>query len=48
MEINRWISRVLTYVAPMRDEYPPFHLDQGEPDPGEGVPDIATHSVVRT
>jgi hypothetical protein len=28
--INRWIYRVITYVALMRDEYPPFQLDQGQ------------------
>ncbi|MCW2803434.1 MAG: hypothetical protein JWN06_1651 [Propionibacteriaceae bacterium] len=33
--INRWGFRVLTYVALMRDEYPPFHLDQGQRDPGD-------------
>ena len=32
--INRWVYRVLTYVALMRDEYPPFRLDQGPRDPG--------------
>jgi hypothetical protein len=26
---NRWIYRVVTYVGLMRDEYPPFRLDQG-------------------
>ena len=34
MGINRWVYRVITYVALMRDEYPPFHLDQGPRDPG--------------
>ena len=29
MGINRWIYRVLIYVALMRDEYPPFRLDEG-------------------
>jgi hypothetical protein len=35
--------RVITYVALMRDEYPPFHLDQGGADPWAGgtpAPDI--------
>ncbi|MEV7997899.1 DUF4389 domain-containing protein [Pseudarthrobacter oxydans] len=30
--INRWIYRVLAYTALMRDEYPPFRLDQGPAD----------------
>lgn len=29
MGINRWIYRVATYVLLLRDEYPPFRLDQG-------------------
>jgi hypothetical protein len=33
--LNRWVYRVITYVALMRDEYPPFHLDQGGEDPGD-------------
>src|SRR6187200_2861544 len=33
--LNRWIYRVIAYVALMRDEYPPFHLDMGPVDPGE-------------
>jgi hypothetical protein len=32
--INRWIYRVMAYTALMRDEYPPFRLDQG---PGEAA-----------
>ncbi|ACL40043.1 conserved hypothetical protein [Pseudarthrobacter chlorophenolicus A6] len=35
MGINRWIYRVMAYTALMRDEYPPFRLDQG---PGEAPP----------
>ncbi|MDQ0734879.1 DUF4389 domain-containing protein [Arthrobacter agilis] len=35
MGISRWTYRVLAYVLLLRDEYPPFRLDQGpdEPDP---------------
>jgi hypothetical protein len=33
--LNRWIYRVITYVALLRDEYPPFHLDMGPLDPGD-------------
>ncbi|QDW31109.1 DUF4389 domain-containing protein [Arthrobacter sp. KBS0702] len=38
MGLNRWIYRVITYVALMRDEYPPFHLDMGPTDPGDPQP----------
>jgi hypothetical protein len=37
MGINRWVFRVITYVALMRDEYPPFRLDQGPHDPPDGA-----------
>jgi hypothetical protein len=33
--INRWLYRVLIYIALMRDEYPPFRLDQGQYEPGD-------------
>lgn len=41
MGINRWIYRVLAYGALMRDEYPPFRLDQGATDPDQMVPHSA-------
>ncbi|MBI1843931.1 MAG: DUF4389 domain-containing protein, partial [Actinobacteria bacterium] len=33
MGINRWIFRVIVYVALMTDRYPPFRLDQGDREP---------------
>lgn len=36
--LNRWIHRVIAYVALMRDEYPPFRLDMGPADPADAPP----------
>jgi hypothetical protein len=33
MGINRWLYRVLIYVAFLSDEYPPFRLDSGATEP---------------
>ena len=33
MGLNRWAYRVVAYVTLMRDEYPPFRLDQGGAEP---------------
>ncbi|GAA4108183.1 DUF4389 domain-containing protein [Enteractinococcus coprophilus] len=45
MGINRWAYRVSSYVLLLRDDYPPFRLDQGpveppflEPDPSSSKP----------
>jgi Domain of unknown function (DUF4389) len=35
--LDRWVLRVVAYVALMTDDYPPFRLDQGGPDPVEPV-----------
>jgi len=36
--LNRWVFRVVPYVALMRDEYPPFTLDQGPTEPDAPLP----------
>jgi hypothetical protein len=36
--LNRWSYRVMVYAALMRDEYPPFRLDDGPTDPGTVTP----------
>ncbi|HXD25182.1 MAG TPA: DUF4389 domain-containing protein, partial [Propionibacteriaceae bacterium] len=50
MGVNRWTFRVAAYVALMRDEYPPFRLDQGAHEPGDVEPDrsATTPALVRT
>lgn len=44
---NRWIYRVITYTALMRDEYPPFRLDQGARELHGHNPATANADAVR-
>ena len=43
--LNRWTFRVVAYAALMRDEYPPFRLDQGGTDPASVPPVLPTAPV---
>ncbi len=44
--VNRWFYRVFAYSALMRDEYPPFKLDQGPREPAlEPLPDTRTRDL---
>ncbi|MGM0930118.1 MAG: DUF4389 domain-containing protein [Actinomycetota bacterium] len=38
MGLNRWAYRLAAYVLLMRDEYPPFRLDQGPDEPAAAAP----------
>ncbi|MCW2810100.1 MAG: hypothetical protein JWP61_558 [Friedmanniella sp.] len=40
--LNRWVYRVLAYVLLLRDDYPPFRLDQGPREPDDPDPDAPT------
>lgn len=42
--LNRWVYRVASYVLLLRDEYPPFRLDQG---PTEPTPVMAEEALQR-
>jgi len=46
--LDRWVARVAAYVLLMRDEYPPFRLEQGGRDPSGSVGEEAPATPVPT
>jgi hypothetical protein len=44
--LDRWVARVAAYVLLMRDEYPPFRLDQGGAEPGSAFDGVEAPEIV--